>query len=61
MQLNARTAPRRVRHEISPPAIDACPRWHSSRRPHRACRSRDTDSGREIVAPAAHDHDYDHE
>ncbi|MGH2832266.1 MAG: 50S ribosomal protein L32 [Solirubrobacteraceae bacterium] len=58
-QSHARTAQRRAQHKIHPPAVNACPRCHNPRRPHRVCPVCGTYSGREIVVPEAHDHDHD--
>ncbi|HEV3094795.1 MAG TPA: 50S ribosomal protein L32 [Solirubrobacteraceae bacterium] len=60
-QSHSRTSTRRANHRIGTPALGACPRCHSPRRPHRVCPVCGTYAGREIVAPEAHDHDHDHD
>jgi large subunit ribosomal protein L32 len=60
-QSHSRTALRRANHKIAAPSVNACPRCHSPRRPHRVCPVCGTYAGREIVAPEAHDHDHDHD
>jgi large subunit ribosomal protein L32 len=60
-QSHSRTHKRRAQHKITTPALSACPRCHSPRRSHRVCAVCGTYAGREVVAPAARDHDHDHE
>ena len=57
-QSHSRTAKRRAQHKISAPALNACPRCHSPRRPHRVCPVCGTYAGREVVGPAAHEHEH---
>ena len=63
-QSHARTAKRRAQHKMAAPSINACPRCHSPRRPHRVCPVCGTYDGREVIAPAAdeqeHEHDHEH-
>jgi large subunit ribosomal protein L32 len=59
-QSHSRTAKRRAQHKIGTPALNACPRCHSPRRPHRVCPVCGTYAGREIVSADAHDeHEHD--
>jgi large subunit ribosomal protein L32 len=60
-QAHSRTGTRRANHRIGTPAVNACPRCHSPRRPHRVCPVCGTYAGREIVAHEAHEHDHDHD
>ena len=60
-QSHSRTAKRRSQHKIVAPTLNACPRCHSPRRPHRVCQVCGTYAGREVLAPADHhDHYHDH-
>ncbi len=56
-QARSRTRKRRAQHKISPPGHNSCPQCHSPRLPHRVCPVCGTYAGREVVAPAAHDHE----
>ena len=60
-QSHSRTAKRRAQHKMAAPSLNACPRCHSPRRPHRVCAVCGTYAGREIVAPREHDHDHEHD
>ncbi|HUB35498.1 MAG TPA: 50S ribosomal protein L32 [Solirubrobacteraceae bacterium] len=64
-QSHSRTNKRRANHRVGVPAVEACPRCHSPRRPHRVCPVCGTYAGREILAATAaageHEHDHDHE
>jgi large subunit ribosomal protein L32 len=51
-QSHSRTAKRRSQHKIVAPTLNACPRCHSPRRPHRVCA---------VLAPADHEHDHEHD
>ena len=59
-QSHSRTSLRRANHKIATPAVNACPRCHSPRRPHRVCPVCGTYAGREIVSADAHgEHEHD--
>jgi large subunit ribosomal protein L32 len=61
-QSHSRTAKRRAQHKIGTPALNACPKCHSPRRPHRVCPVCGSYNGREVVVGAReHDHEHDHE
>jgi len=60
-QSHSRTAKRRSQHKIVAPTLNACPRCHIPRRPHRVCQVCGTYAGREVLAPADHDHEHEHE
>jgi large subunit ribosomal protein L32 len=60
-QSHSRTAKRRAQHKMAAPTLNACPRCHSPRRPHRVCPVCGTYAGREIVVGTEHDHDHDHD
>jgi large subunit ribosomal protein L32 len=67
-QSHSRTAKRRAQHRIAAPAVNACQRCHSPRRPHRVCPVCGTYAGREVAAPVErvaerhdHEHDGDHD
>jgi large subunit ribosomal protein L32 len=51
-QSHARTHKRRSQHRIAAPALHACPRCHSPKRPHRVCPVCGTYAGREVVVTA---------
>jgi len=57
-QSHSRTHKRRSQHKIEPPALNACPRCHSPRRPHRVCPECGTYAGREVVAPESGGHSH---
>jgi large subunit ribosomal protein L32 len=59
-QSHARTAKRRAQHKAAVPTVNECPTCHSPRRPHRVCPVCGSYAGREVVAPAGHDHDHEH-
>ena len=46
---------------MAAPTLNACPRCHSPRRPHRVCPVCGTYAGREIVAPHEHEHEHEHD
>jgi large subunit ribosomal protein L32 len=58
-QSHSRTANRRAQHKITAPTVDACPRCHAPRRPHRVCAECGTYANREIVALDTHVHDHE--
>jgi large subunit ribosomal protein L32 len=63
-QSHSRTAKRRAQHKIDKPTVNACPKCHSPRRPHRVCPVCGTYAGKEVVVQSTHDHsehDHDHE
>jgi large subunit ribosomal protein L32 len=63
-QSHSRTAKRRAQHKIGTPAVNACPKCHSPRRPHRVCPMCGSYAGKEVVVQSTHDHsehDHDHE
>jgi len=60
-QSHSRTAKRRAQHRIDAPALNACPRCHSPRRPHRVCPVCGTYAGREVLGTAAHSHEHEPE
>lgn len=63
-QSHSRTAKRRAQHKIDKPAVNACPKCHSPRRPHRVCPVCGSYAGKEVVVQSTHDHgehDHDHE
>ena len=60
-QSHSRTSKRRAQHKLVAPTVNACPRCHAPRRPHRVCPACGTYAGREIVAPPAPEHDHDHD
>jgi large subunit ribosomal protein L32 len=59
-QSHSRTTKRRSQHKMAAATLNACPRCHSPRLPHRVCKVCGTYDGREVVAPREHDHDHDH-
>jgi large subunit ribosomal protein L32 len=59
-QSHSRTGKRRAQHKIPAPAVNACPRCHSPRRPHRVCPVCGTYAGREVVVPRVLGHDHEH-
>jgi large subunit ribosomal protein L32 len=60
-QSHSRTAKRRAQHKINTPALNACPRCHSPRRPHRVCPVCGTYAGREVVGTVPHEHEHEDE
>jgi large subunit ribosomal protein L32 len=63
-QSRSRTGKRRAQHRVAAPALNACPRCHSPRRPHRVCPVCGTYAGREVLVPGTtdeHEHEHDHE
>jgi large subunit ribosomal protein L32 len=61
-QSHSRTAKRRAQHKIVAPSLNACPRCHSPRRPHRVCAVCGTYAGREVTAAVEHvEEHHDHQ
>jgi large subunit ribosomal protein L32 len=46
---------RRATHKVSAPRLNACPRCHSPRLPHRVCPTCGTYAGREVISQEVED------
>ena len=51
-QSHSRTHKRRSQHKITAPGLQACPRCHAAKLPHRVCPECGFYAGREVVVQA---------